>query len=161
MLDINWVAVLTQSIGFILLVVFLGRVGFKPIGAVIESRQTEIQTTLDQIAADRQAMEQTRAEYEQRLANIESEARETIVAAVKEAQAEAAGILAKAREESEAQREQAVAEIDLERRKALSEIRSQMSELAVQAASKVLDREINPAVHRELINNFISEVSPN
>src|SRR5579872_3958554 len=105
MLDIHVVAVLTQSIGFILLAVFLAKFAFGPVGAMIESRQREIQSTLEHIAADRRAMEQSRAEYEQRLAGIEAHAREHIAAAVHQAQEEAALILAKAREDASAQRD--------------------------------------------------------
>jgi len=155
MLDINPVAVLTQSIGFILLVLFLKTYAFGPIAGIIAARQQEVQQTLDQVAADRRAMETTRADYEQRLANIEAEAREHIAGAVKLAQEEAAAILARAREESGTFRDRALAEIDQERKKAVVQIRSEMADLAVLAAGKVLERELNPAVHRELISDFI------
>src|SRR5687768_5092467 len=112
MLDINLGAVITQAIAFVLLIIFLAKFVFRPVGGIIEARQGEIQGQMDQIAADRRAMEQTRAEYEQRLANIEAEAREHITAGVRQAQEEAAAILAKAQQDASAQRERAVAEID-------------------------------------------------
>jgi len=158
MLDINPVAVLTQAIAFILLALFVAKVILPPVAGAIEGRQREIESTLDQIASDRRAMEQTRTEYEQRLANIEAEARERISGAVKQAQEEAATILARAREEAAAQHGRAMADIDQERRKAVAEIRSEMTDLAVLAAGKILQREINPTVHRELIGDFIQEV---
>ena len=158
MLDINPFAVLTQSLGFILLVLFMGKFVYRPVANIIDSRRGEIQHMLDQAAADRRAMEQTRADYEQRLANIEAEAREHISGAVKQSQAEASAIIAKAREEATVQRDRALAEIDQERRKAVAQIRSEMADLAVVAAGKILEREINPAVHRELIGDFITEV---
>lgn len=158
MLDINLVAVIMQSVAFILLVLFMAKFAFGPIGAQIDTRQKEITDTLEQIAADRRAMEKTRADYEQRLANIEAEAREHISGAVKQAQEEAAAIITRARDEAGSYKDRAVAEIEQERRKAIAQIRSEMADLAVVAASKVLEREINPAVHRELIGDFISEV---
>src|SRR5687768_11167206 len=158
MLEINLVAVLAQAFAFIILAVVLGKFVIGPLGATIETRQREIQGTLDQVAADRQAMLQTRSDYEQRLTNIEAEARDHISNAVKEAQAEAAGILAKARDEADAQRQRALADIDQERKKAIVQIRSEMADLAVVAAGKILEREINPATHRELIGDFINRV---
>ena len=158
MFEINPIALLTQSIAFIILVLALGKFVFPMIANTLDARQQEIQGTLDQIAADRRAMEQTRSDYEQRLANIEAEAREHITNAMKQSQEEAAIILTKAREEATAQRERALAEIDQERKKAIVQIRGEMADLAVRAAGKVLEREINPAVHRELIHDFISEV---
>lgn len=158
MLDINIVAVITQSIGFILLVLFLGKFAFGPIGAVVEARQREIKDTLDQVAADRRAMEQTRAEYEQRLANIAEEAREHSAREIHRAQEEAAAMLGKAKEEAAAYRERTLSEIEQERKKAVAEIRAEMADLAVIAAGKILEREINPAVHRDLISDFIGKV---
>lgn len=158
MLEIDFGAVLTQAIAFILLAVFLGVVVLPRIGSMLDARSKEISDTLDQIAADRRAMESTRAEYEQRLTGIEAEARDKISGAVRQAQEEAAAILATARDEATAQRNRALADIDQERKKAVAEIRAQMADLAVVAASKVLEREITPAVHRELISDFIGEV---
>ena len=158
MLEINPVALTTQAIGFILLVLFMGKLVFPAINKQLESRQGEIQSTLEQIASDRKAMEASRSEYEQRLTGIEEDAREKIAGAVKQSQEEAAAILAAARNEAAEQRSRAVADIDQERKKAVAEIRSQMADLAVLAASKVLEREITPAVHRELISDFIGEV---
>lgn len=158
MLDINLSAVLTQSIAFVLLAWFLGKVAFKPLGNMIEARQNEIQSTLDQVAADRKAMERTRAEYEQRLAAIAEEAREQGAREMHRAQGEATALLAKAREEATDFRDRAMSELDQERKKAVSEIRSEMANLAVLAAGKILEREINPAVHRELISDFIGDV---
>lgn len=158
MLDINLVAVITQSIGFILLVLFLGKFAFGPIGAVVDARQREIKDTLDQVAADRRAMEQTRAEYEQRLANIAEEAREHSAREIHRAQEEATALLAKAKDEAAEYRERTLTEIDQERKKAVAEIRAEMADLAVIAAGKILEREINPATHRELINDFIGKI---
>jgi len=158
MLDINPTAVLTQAIAFILLALFMAKFVFGPVGASIDSRQREIQGTLDQIAEDRRAMERTRSDYEQRLANIEAEAREHISGAVRQAQEEAAAITTKARDEATAHRDRVLAEIDQERKKAIVQIRTEMADLAVVAAGKILEREINPAVHRDLIRDFIQEV---
>jgi F-type H+-transporting ATPase subunit b len=158
MLEINPQAVITQALAFLLLALFMGKVIFPKVTATLDERAKEIQDSLDQVAADRAAMQATRADYEQRLAGIEAEAREKISSAVKQAQEEGAALLAAARLEAGAQRDRALAEIDQERKKAVAEIRSQMADLAVLAAGKVLEREITPGVHRELISDFIGEV---
>jgi F-type H+-transporting ATPase subunit b len=158
MLDINITAVLIQAGAFVILAFVLGRFVFGPIGAQVEARQKEIVDTLEQAASDRRAMEQSRAEYEKRLAGIEAEAREHIKEAVGKANEEAAAILAEARQDASDQREKAVAEIEQERKKAIAQIRAEMADLAVLAASKVLEREITPKVHRELISDFIGDV---
>lgn len=158
MLDINPIALLSQVIAFTLLILVMAKFVYRPVTATIDARQKEIQDTLEQIAADRRTMEQSRTDYERRLAGIEEEARQHIQGAVKQAQEEGAQILAKAQADAAAQRERALQEIDQERRKAIAQIRSEMAELAVVAAGKILQREINPEVHRELISDFIGQV---
>lgn len=85
-LALNIPLVVTQLIGFLLLLWFLNRFVFKPIFGILDERQRLITESYDQMDADRARMEETRRQYEQRLASIEEEAREKIQAAVKEAQ---------------------------------------------------------------------------
>jgi F-type H+-transporting ATPase subunit b len=158
MLEINPVTLFSQALAFIILIFVIGKFGLKPLQTMIETRQHDIQQTLTQIAEDRKAMEQTRADYEQRLTEFEAEARERITEYMKTAQTEAAGLVEKARSEAAETRERALADIDQERKKAISQIRSEMADLAVNAAGKILEREINPATHRELIGDFINRV---
>ena len=159
MLEIDPIALFSQSLAFIILVLVLGKFTLRPIGAMIENRQQEIQSTLTQIAEDRKAMERTRSEYEKRLSDFEAEARERITSYMQSAQTEGAALVAKAREETAAIHERALADIEQERRKAVVQIRTEMAELAVSAASKILEREINPATHRELIGDFITRAT--
>src|SRR5262245_53357268 len=99
-LNISWQALVAQIIAFLLLIWVMSKYLFGPVNAVLEARQGEIQSTLDRIAADRQAMEQMRSEYEQRIAGVEAEAREKIQAAIKEAQAMKDEIVGSARSEA-------------------------------------------------------------
>lgn len=159
MLDINFVAVLTQSIAFAILAFFLGKFVFPKINAILDERAHQVADQHQAIARDREAMQTLRDDYTQRLANIEAEAREHITKAIRQAQEDAAAIMAKATEDASEQRERALADIDQERKKSLAMIRSEMSHLAVLAASRILEREINPEVHRSLIDDFIGEVN--
>lgn len=158
MLEINFITVLSQAAAFAVLVFVLRKFAVGPVSGMIDTRQKEIQDTLTQIAEDRKAMERTRADYEKRLADFEADARERIQEYMKTAQEEAAGLVAKAREEASATQARALADIEQERKKAIVQIRAEMADLAVNAAGKILEREINPAVHRELIGDFINRV---
>ena len=93
MLEINIVSVLSQAFAFIILIFVVGKMGLKPLQNMLETRQNDIQSTLTQIAEDRKAMEQTRADYEKRLADFEADARERITQYMQTAQSEAAGLV--------------------------------------------------------------------
>src|SRR5688572_6341476 len=100
-LHISWQVLVSQVIAFAVLVWVLGKFLFKPVQAILAQRQDEVRGTLEQAAADRRAMEQSRREYEQRLTTIEAEAREKIQGALKEAQALKDEVIASAQTEAE------------------------------------------------------------
>ena len=64
---------------------------------------------------------------------------------VNEAQAKAAGMISKAE-----------AQIEQERKTAVSEIQSQVADMAVAIAEKVIEKEIDPKPHARLVEDFIN-----
>ncbi len=157
-LALNIPLIVTQIIGFLLLIYLLNRFVFTPIFAILDQRQKDIQETYDQLDRDRAAMETTRREYEARLAGIEAEAREKIQAAVKEAQALRDNLVADARTQAESILEKGRTESERERQAAFLEMRQQVVALAVAAAGKVVGASLNDARHTQLVDDFITSV---
>jgi F-type H+-transporting ATPase subunit b len=104
-------------------------------------------------------MAKTRKEYEDRLAGIEVQAREHIQAAVKEAQELAAEIKADSIKQNEAMLEKARADADRERERVFVEMRQQIVELAIGAATKVIGESLDDSRHLALVNDYINSVS--
>jgi F-type H+-transporting ATPase subunit b len=157
-LHLEPLAILSQAIAFIILVLVLKKFLFQPIQGLLASRQEEVRSTLEQVASDRQAMETSRREYEARLAGIEAEAREKIQAAIKEAQGLRDELVTKARSEAETLVRRGQEELQREKQKALVELRTEVADLAVQAAGKILGNAIDERQHRALISDFVSKV---
>ncbi|MBI3909922.1 MAG: F0F1 ATP synthase subunit B [Armatimonadetes bacterium] len=150
--------ILINIIGFVLLFWLLRTFLFGPIRGILAQRQAEIHSTLEHIQEDRHAMEETRADYERRLANIEAEARERIQAAVKEAHGLRDQIIQDARTESERISQRAQQEIEREKQKALVELRAEVADLAVAAAGKILRRSLDTRAHQDLLQEFVAQV---
>jgi len=157
-LEISWQAVVLQVFAFLVLIWAMRKYLFAPISGVLEARQNEVQRTLDQVYRDRQAMEASRQEYEIRLATIESEARDRIQSAIKEAQGMKEAIIGSAHRDAERLATQAREEVVREKQRAMVELRQQVADLAVTAAGKILHRSVDDQVHRELVNDFIGQV---
>lgn len=149
---------LTQIIGFLILLFVLNRFMFKPIFGILDQRQADIKATYDQLDDDRRRMEQTRRDYEQRLAGIETEAREKIQAAVKEAQALRDSLIADAQAQAATVIEQGRNQSERDRQKAFLEMRSQIVTLAVSAAGKVIDENLTDARQTKLVDDFIGSL---
>lgn len=148
---------IVMAIGFVILYVILAKFAFGPVANMFEERTNAIQHRLDDAEQKRVAMEKMRDDYEQRIAQIEEEARTRIAEAVQEAQAARDEMLAQAREQAERIVARGKDEIEREKNKALVEIRDQVADLAILTASKIIERELDEHAHRELIDDVIEK----
>lgn len=158
MIEPSWQAIVTQAVALIILIWLLNKLFFKKVLAFLDERRDEVAKDYSEAESYRAAMEAARADYEQRLRNIEAEAREHIQAGVKEAQQLRDQIMHDARAQGEALIQRAHEEIGREKQKALIELRTEMAELAVEAAGKILRRSVDPQTQRDLMGDFIKEV---
>ena len=149
---------LTQIVGFIILMLLLNRFAFKPLFGILDQRQADIKATYDQLDDDRRRMEQTRRDYELRLQGIEEEAREKIQAAVKDGQALRDSLVADAQMQAATIIEQGRNESERDRQKAFLEMRTQIVTLAVAAAGKVIDENLTDARQTKLVDDFIGSL---
>ncbi len=157
-LGIDWHLILTQFIGFVILLFLLNRFVFKRVFGILDERQQNIKQVYDQLDEDRRAMESTRKQYEQRLAGIEADAREKIQAAVKEAQALRDNLVADAERQAESIVVQGRSENERERQAAFLEMRQQIVSLAMTAAGKVVGESLTDARQAKMVDDFIGSV---
>jgi F-type H+-transporting ATPase subunit b len=151
-------AILLQVAGFFVLYVMLKTYFFGPIGHVLEDRERLVRERLDESEANRVKMVAARKEYEQRIAQIEDEARTKIQEAVKQAHEARDEMLAQAREQAEKLLEKARQEIDREREKAEVLVRDRVADLAILAAGKILEKNLDAAAHRHMIDDILNDV---
>ena len=67
-------------------------------------------------------------------------------------------IVRQAKQEAGHLKEKAEAEIAQERKKARNEVKNEISGIAMEIASKVVEREINEKDHRDLVEEFIEKM---
>lgn len=158
-LGIEPATIVVEMVGFVLLLLLLKRFLWGPVTEYLEGRKQDIAQTYEKVEQTRQEMERLRSEYEQRLANIEAEARAQIQQAVKEAQQVREQILAEARQQAEKMVSDAEETIRYERQKALAEMRTQVVELTLLATGKILQESIDDARHRKIVEDFINQVA--
>ncbi|MFR5990751.1 MAG: F0F1 ATP synthase subunit B [Faecalibacterium prausnitzii] len=102
--------------------------------------------------------EAMKAEYEQNLQNARTEANQIVAAAQKTAAARSEELLGEARAQAAALKQKAEADIAQERKKAVNEVKDEIGGMAMEIASKVVEREIKEADHQDLIDEFIKNV---
>lgn len=148
---------IAQIINFLLLVFLLYRFLYKPILGVIDRRAAHIQTGLDRAKQAQQAL----AEANERAATILNQARQESQGIVTNANTTAQHIVEQARADADKQANdminRAQAQIALERQRMAQELRSQVAELALLAASKVVEKNLDTPTQRNLVEQAINE----
>lgn len=116
----------------------------------------------DAIAADinageeaRKAGESYKEQYEMQMANIKSEAFDILETAKQNASAEKKEILAKAREEADGLKTKAMQDIEREKVQAQKEMKQTIADVAFEAASKIIEKELDEEQQQKYVNDFI------
>jgi len=150
--------ILSQIFAFLFVYYVLSRFLFRPIARMIEERNREVIDRMERARQHEADMEAKRQDYEQRIADIEREARDRIQQATREAHEAGAQIVAEARQARETLLGQARDEILREKERALVEIRDRVADLAVGGAERIIRQELSDERHRELVRHYIDEV---
>ncbi len=130
----------------------------KPIKQVIADRKAKADSEIADAQKLRTEAEAMKAEYEQNLQNARTEANQIVAAAQKTATARSEEIVGEARAQAAALKQKAEADIAQERKKAVNEVKDEIGGIAMEIASKVVEREISEKDHKDLIDEFIKNV---
>jgi F-type H+-transporting ATPase subunit b len=155
--QINIFWVITQAASFVLFLVILYLAAFRRIGGVLEERRSKIEQGLKDADAARKEREQAAAERQRVLTDARKEAAELVARGQRLAEEVRERDLARAREEVERVRQQAASEIEAERQRALTDVRSQVADLALAAAAKVVGETMDDKRQRRLVEEFLAE----
>lgn len=131
---------------------------FKPVKQMIDDRQQEIDTMYADAAAAQQKAAALEEEYQAHLQSIKQEQENLLREAAVRAQKREEEIVNAACAEAQALRTAAEADVAQERKKAVNDLKNEIGGIAVEIASKVVEREINKADHQALIDEFIRNV---
>ena len=118
-----------------------------PVKKVIAERKAKADSQIADAAKLRTEAEAMKAEYEQNLQNARAEANQIVARAQKTATARGEEIVGEARAQAAALKQ-----------KAVNELKDEIGGMAMEIASKVVEREIKEADHKDLIDEFIKNV---
>ncbi|MFY9268772.1 MAG: F0F1 ATP synthase subunit B [Candidatus Manganitrophaceae bacterium] len=157
-MDIDIQQVLTQIVGFLLLLWLMRKFAWGPLLGLLDERRLRISSELEEIRKGKEALVQMKLDYEAKLSGIENEARLKIQEAVAEGQRVAKEISDLAREEARQAIEKSKEKIAMEVIKGKAQLREEIAMLAVGAAEKIIRREISPQKNKELVLEYIDEL---
>ena len=143
-------------VSFGIVFVILSKYGFPVIVKAIEQRKAYIDNSLETARQANERLAHIQAEGEKMLA----EAKEKQNAVLKEAFAEKERIIEEARKKAHLQIEEATRRIREEKEKAIREVRSEIADLSIAIAEKVMKEKIGrDKEQQQMIDRLLDEVS--
>ena len=149
---------LAQVCNLMIQLVIFKKLLLNPVKKVIAERKAKADSQIADAEKLRTEAEAMKAEYEQNLQNARTEANQIVAAAQKTAAARSEELLGEARAQAAALKQKAEANIAQERKKAVNEVKDEIGGMAMEIASKVVEREIKETDHQDLIDEFIKNV---
>ncbi len=131
---------------------------FGPIKNMIDQRQKEIDDMYSDAEQARVSADELKAEYEEKISHASEESEEILKTAHRRAQLKEEEILKEANAQAARTLERAEEQIALEKKQAINDVKNQVSAMAIGIASAVIERDVSENEHRELIDDFISNI---
>lgn len=157
MLSLGWGMVWT-IVNLIILYFLLRKFLFTPVCNMMDERAAKIQADLDNAAKAKNEAEQLKNQHEAAIAEAKNEAQKIIKAAEDNANRESLRIIEEAYSESAHIISNAQKAAENERSKMLGDIRVEITDLAMLAAVKVMQENIDSQAEHRIAGDFLKEL---
>ncbi len=134
---------------------------YKPVMNILAAREMEINRSYEDAEKAKEEAMQMKADYEEQMKTAKEQAADIVNRATKKANAKSEEIIGQAKDQAIAIAAKAQAETEQIRKKAAADMRNEMGEIAIDIAKAVLQKEIEPADHSRLVDEFIEGVGDN
>ncbi|MBP1588342.1 MAG: F0F1 ATP synthase subunit B [Clostridia bacterium] len=157
----NFWTMIIAWINLLIVFLILRKLLFKPVKNMIDSRQKEIDDLYADAQQSRDDAAAMKADYESKLENATEKSEEILKASLRKAQLKEEEILKEAEEKAARTLARAEEQIEMEKKQAISDIKNEVSDMAVEIAAAVLSRDIDKDEHAQLIDDFIENFGEN
>ena len=156
LLTITWNLLFT-AVTIIVLFIILKVFFFEKVHKFMMDRENEIRSSIENADNVNKLADEKLQNYEAKIANVEMESRQMLKAARDEAKVQAKEIVDSANEKARNLIDHSQKEIRREQYNARKELKEEVGNLAMMAAEQILEKELSPETHEEIINKIIEE----
>ena len=158
-LSINFFWIIVAALNFIVFLALMWRFAFDPLANILAQRKTRIEQGLADAEQAHRDLAASASERDQMLVQARRDVADLIARAQKAADDLREADIAATRAELERLRVKATADIAAEHDRVLADLRSQVADLALAAAGKVVGESMTDARQRRLVEEFIRDHS--
>ena len=153
--QIQWGDFLFYLITFIVLIWLVKYFAWDSVAGMMDKRATKIANDIDSASNDRKKAAELAKKREAALKDSRAEASQIVDQAKKNGEDQKATIINDANEEAAAMRDRAQKDIAQQKEEALEGVKDDVAELSIEIASKVIQKELNPSNHKDLVDSDI------
>lgn len=158
LLDVNPGLTFWTIVTFVIAAIILRATAWKPIVSMLDEREKTIHEAIEGARREREEAERLLAEQKTAIADARREAAELVRKNQAEVEAARQAALAQAKKEADALLENARRTIAEERTKAIAEIRANTVDLAILAAGRLLEANLDDQKQRQLAEDFLQKL---
>lgn len=161
LVDINPGLVFWTVITFILLLLILKKVAWKPILTALNQRETAIRESIEKAEKARDEAQRILYENQSNLAKAEEESKKIIEQGRIYAEKLKEQLIKESKDQAQKILNEASAEIERKKEETFGELKTQIADLVIQTTEKVLGETVDKKVHKRIADKYINEIAKN
>lgn len=158
MISIDY-SIIIVILNFILLLIILNKLLFKPVKGYLEKRQEEVKSELDRASKGRKEADMLLQQRQQELKESAEEIRTLTRQAKKEAEMQAEKILKQAKEKEKKIVQETQEKIEISQKEAFRDLEDEVIDFVAKLSGKVIDSKLDSAADKKLINSLLKKDS--
>jgi F-type H+-transporting ATPase subunit b len=148
----------STAVLFALFAWVLGKFAWGPLLRIVDDREKNIRTSVETAENAAAEARELLEKHQEMLRGAGREREEILAKALKEAETARVELVDKARSDAEHIVDRAREQIDREKNEAIAELRGQVADIAVEAASKIVKSSLTPEAQKKLVDDYISSL---
>ncbi len=160
-IDVDPGVVFWTVITFIVLLIILKKFAWKPILTALDQRENAIRESLDKAEKAKLDAQNVLEQNQASLAKAEEESKKIVEQSRQYAEKLKDQILQDSRDQARKMIDEASNEIERKKDAALDELKTQVAEIAIKAAEKILKENLNEEMQKKIVNKYIGEITKN
>jgi F-type H+-transporting ATPase subunit b len=157
LISLDW-SLFIQAVNFLILLVLLTKLLYKPLLAKMDERTKAIQRSLDEAQAARAEAQKERDDFAAKIQAANIEAQRIRAEALKDAADEQRRLVDAAKAEAARLVASARQELDQDVRRARQELRQEVADLAIAVSERLIKKSLNDADHRRVVDDAIAHM---
>lgn len=143
---------------FLAMVFILKKIAWGPLLKIIDERESKMKAEMEAAQKNREQMEQLKSEYERQLSEIENRAKALLAEAEHKGLQTRESILKEAEAEARKLAERTRQQLESEKERLIHELRTEVGQLSILAAEKLLQQSIDKKVQDKFVQDFIKNL---